>query len=110
MAIKTTRKALVENFPKALYFGYCEIQYLLYFQEPTFYTCGIYGWNCDGYIVGDTLITTGYRGMVGDTIPHDIVKEYEQKASRIVNNYSMDYGTRKEQVSALLCELVKGAK
>lgn len=58
--------------------GYCNAQWLLSYLAPTFYTAGIYGWNCDIYCVAGLTICTGYRGMVGE--PAALTADYEQRA------------------------------
>ena len=111
--IKTTRKQLGENF-QCIGFGYCAIQNLLYFENPRFYTCGIYGWNFDAYVIEhngiEYCITTGYRGMIyspkqnRDT--YAIVKKYDNLAEKIVRNYQLPYDTQKKQVKELLHAMI----
>lgn len=71
--VETTRKALTNAFPEkwCVSLGYCELQDYLKFFRPTFFTHGIYGWNFDGYLFDDILITTGYRGMIGKRLEYD---------------------------------------
>lgn len=109
MKVKTTRKALVSAYPNAIAIGYCGAYHLLYHQQPYYYTCGVYGWNCDGYIVDNVLITTGYRGMIGDRVDYQLLEEYESQAKKISLDYSLHYNQRKERVNALLHEFIKKA-
>ena len=66
----------VNNFRKVYRMGYCDLQYIMQGVEPTFYNSGVYGWNCDIYVdySRDIAITTGYRNMRGERIPHDILR------------------------------------
>lgn len=93
---KTTRKWVAGNYA-CVSVGYCGLQSLLRYQSPRFYTCGVYGWNCDVYTFGDWAITTGYRGMVShvDGLGYDRTREYEKKAEAL--------GTR-DAVNGLLKE------
>ena len=45
--------------------GYCDAWAMLSGITPDYYTVGVYGWNCDIYIIAGLTICTGYRGMVG---------------------------------------------
>lgn len=44
MAIKATKKEIVHGFD-CYEVAYCELQALLHYKTPTFYTCGVYGWH-----------------------------------------------------------------
>lgn len=109
MKVKTTRKALVSAYPKALAIGYCNAQYLLRYQEPYYYTKGVYGWNMDAYVINDVLITTGYRGLIGDSVNYKLLEKYEKQAEKISFDYSLNYEERKEKVNALLYEFIEKA-
>ena len=114
--IKITSKALKERFyyelrqKKVFSIGYCTLQYLLYFHSPIFYTCGVYGWNYDTYIIGDYVINTGYRGMFGYSVDYDLSREYELKAEKIIADYSIGYEKQKELVDNLLMEYLNKAQ
>ena len=58
--------------------GYCELQNELKNIEPDYYTCGVYGWNADIYIMSDFIICTGYRPF-GQSIGLDEVKALVNK-------------------------------
>ena len=82
MKVEVTRKSIANSyFCKAA--GYCSLQYLFRGIEPNFYTHGIYGWNFDAYTHGNKCVTTGYRNMIGDSIPYDVCKKYEDAAEKI---------------------------
>lgn len=84
MKVEVTRKAIANAyFCKTV--GYCDLQYLFRGVEPNFYTHGIYGWNFDAYTYGNKCVTTGYRNMIGDRIPREIVEKYEEAAKNIWN-------------------------
>ena len=100
---KTTRKWVNENY-YCVSFGYCELQYLLTFQEPRFYTCGVYGWNFDVYVFTcDYAITTGYRGMIENVysrkgfVNHEYIHNLESKAEKIVHDITLTYEQQKKK-------------
>lgn len=110
MKIKTTRKAIVNGFVNVKCAGYCDLQALLYNHSPIAYTCGIYGWNFDVYEVYGVTICTGYRNMPGKRL--EGIREYEDKARAILDNYT-DYNgvggheRKKAEIEALLQEFCK---
>lgn len=86
--------------------GYCSLYHLLRFQERVGYTAGTYGWNYDVYKIDDVIITTGYRGMVGEVIPVEIVRKYEKQAEELVLSYDKDLKYRQTMVRKLLEEFL----
>lgn len=94
MKTKTTIKYIKAVWGKKFYCGYCDLQYIMRGEEPTYYNCGVYGWNCDIYtdFKRDIAITTGYRNMTGRRIPDEIIKKYTESAKKIIdlNNYSYE--------------------
>ena len=83
--IKTDMKRISSGFRKVFQAGYCDLQYIYKYEEPQFYNCGVYGWNCDIYVdyKRDIAITTGYRNMRGKQIPYDLIKKYSKIAEEI---------------------------
>lgn len=45
--------------------GYCDLQDALAGIRPDYYTAGVYGWNCDVYVIAGLTICTGYRPAAG---------------------------------------------
>ena len=91
----------VNNFKKVYRMGYCDFQYIMQGVEPTFYNSGVYGWNCDIYVdyARDIAITTGYRNMRGERIPHDIFEKYNKKAKEIL--YKKEFSGFEKRAKAL---------
>lgn len=83
--IKTDMKRINNGFKKVFRCGYCDLQFIFKYEEPQYYNCGVYGWNCDIYVdySRDIAITTGYRNMRGVPIPHEILKKYSDIAEKI---------------------------
>ena len=88
--------------------GYCDLQYLLKYQDRDFYTSGIYGWNFDVYTFGDYAITTGYRGMIHHVKRNfELDKDYDEKARKIYYCRGMSWEKQKEKINALLTEYLQ---
>lgn len=104
--IKTTAKKVRDAFDKKIALGCCEAIELLRAREPLLYTCGVYGWNFDVYIVDDTAICTGYRGMPGIRPDHNLVVSYEDRARDIWNEFDRPYKERVKQVDDLLASFM----
>ena len=73
--------------------GYCDLQYIMRYEEPNYYNSGVYGWNCDVYcdFKRDIAITTGYRNMAGKMIPDEIIEKYSKIAKEICEDWSKSY-------------------
>lgn len=89
--VKNTMKAkITQKDAKRLHsysFWYCEIQYLLRYETPVFYTCNMYGRRADFYRIENPKdnndyiwISTGYWPTGDRHVPYKIYKKYEQKA------------------------------
>ena len=110
MSMKTTRKAVVNNYPNIRSADYCDLQALLRNHNPLCHTEGIYGWNFDVYSVYGLTICTGYRNMPGKRL--EGIDYYEEIAAAIwsdYDNYKGVGGFEKQQseVEELLKEFCK---
>lgn len=77
MKTATTIKAIKDRYNGKIYScGYCDLQQIFKGVEPDFYNAGIYGWNCDIYVIGGIAITTGYRNTCGKKIPYEMIRKY----------------------------------
>ena len=104
---KTSMKAIKENNSKVIGIGYCAAQHLLYFTNPTAYSSGTYGWNCDFYqIEPNTVIATGYRTN-SKLVEYNIVEKYDTLAAEIISNKTITWDDKKSQVNNLLEKFVK---
>ena len=104
---KTTFKQIKENNLKIIAIGYCAAQNLLYFTNPTAYSSGTYGWNCDFYqIEPNTVIATGYRTN-SKLVEYAIVEKYDNLAAEIISNKTISWDDKKSQVNDLLEKFVK---
>lgn len=112
--IKTSMKYIKALYPVVFRCGYCDLQYIYRYDDPTYYNCGVYGWNCDIYVnfKYNAAITTGYRNMRGVRIPDEIINKYTEIAKNILANtfkkpydeICADLETNKENFWAALME------
>lgn len=109
MKLKTTKNQVKNSFVNILSIGYCDIQYLTYFKTPFAYSCGVYGWSCDYYNIDGVCLSTGYS-PIGKNIDYKLLRKYEDKAQKIVNDYNLDYKIRSKKVNKLLTEFVNKCK
>lgn len=102
---KVTRKWLNENY-YCCAAGYADLYYLFYNISPDYYTCGVYGWNMDAYVIDGYCVTTGYRGMINNSQNHytySIGREYNERARKIIEK---GCEKRNEQLAALQREFI----
>lgn len=90
MKYKTTKKAIMHNYSNVIEVGYCGMQSLLRNRTQEAYTSGRYRWNADLYNLGDihpsTVIVTGYRPFGNIKPDHEVIKKYEEAASKTKSN------------------------
>ncbi len=104
---KITKKTINNICKNIVKVSYCDLQYLLYFQEKKFYTSGVYGWNADIYLIGlNTAICSGYRPFGNIEPKREIINRYEEKAKEIINT-EISLEKAKKQVNHLLNEFIK---
>jgi hypothetical protein len=105
MKIKATKKEMrINQF--LMNVSYCKMQYLLRYQSPFAYSSGVYGWACDYYNVNGVIVSTGYA-PIGECLPYETIKAYEEKAIKIACNYSLDWKEQEKQINELLHELLQ---
>jgi hypothetical protein len=111
MKLKTTTKAIKAGSARLYQIGYCYLQTLLKAREPFGYTCGLYGWNYDAYdLGGGVTLTTGYRGMPGACLDYKKVREFEERARAIMNDWNTPTEKSMEQRNALFAEFCEWVK
>lgn len=107
MKYKTTKKAVLKNYD-CLSIGYCGLQYLLHFESPESYTCGVYGWNANIYNINGRAIVTGYRPF-GKSVDYNIIRKYDDKAAKIIykDKRYKTYEAKEKAVKRLLTKFMK---
>lgn len=106
---RVTRKWVRDNF-YCCSAGYCDLQNLLHYVSADYYTCGVYGWNCDIYTFGDYAITTGYRGMIDNVSKdyHALIRKYDDKARGLLSKmWDVPADELKAEVNYLLKEFLQ---
>ena len=102
MKIKTTKKEIENAFAKIICIGYCNAQYLLYFSDVDFYTCGVYGWNADIYKINNRIvISTGYSPFGNIRPDYKELRKLDEKAMEIIHG-NMDYKQKEKKVNKML--------
>jgi len=105
---KVTRKWLNESYP-CISVSYCGLDSLLTFEGANYYTCGVYGWNCDAYALSvdghNVCITTGYRGLIhnfDNNNSYDLYMSYNKRAQYILHDHNLKWDSQKIMVNNLL--------
>ena len=103
MKIKTTKKEILNSGYHIIKIGYCDAQYLLYYNMADYYSAGVYGWSCDYYKFDEhsVIISTGYL-PIGVQCNYELLKKYNAKAQKIIYNYKLSYKEQKNKVQKLL--------
>ena len=101
MKIHATMKYIKKVWRNVYQCGYCDLQYIMRYEDPIYYNSGIYGWNCDVYCdyKRDIAITTGYRNMRGKMIPSELIEKYSKIAEEICKDtWSKSFEEIKEKL------------
>ena len=107
MKTKVTRKAMKESYKNIICVGYCNLQNLLYFESPMFYSTRIEGWACDYYFINDnTIISTGYAPIGNITPNYAVQKKYEEQAKKIMLSWSLECSEKRKQLQELLNQFI----
>jgi hypothetical protein len=112
MKLKTTKKAIFENYPKARIFsiGYCDVQYLFNYCKPIAYTCGVYGWNADIYEIDGYVFVSGYRSFGTNVKDYALLCNLEKRATEIICDYKKSTEEQKQLIDELIKELINSLK
>lgn len=87
--IRVTEKEIKENYKNIYYCNYCNLQNLLTYYQPDYYTKSMYGWNADIYVLDfDTVIVTGYRPF--GNIKIENTEKLEKEAKEVLNSDLID--------------------
>ena len=107
--LKVSKKSIRDNEYRIMGVGYCEMQFLLRYQNAIAYSSGVYGWSCDYYEVNGVVISTGYSYVRDKNMDSDykLVKYYNELARTVQDNLHLSYEERVNETNALLLALVK---
>ena len=110
MEFITTKRAVINHFDITAEVPFGHFQNLLNYQRPEARTEGIYGVNAYIYDFDDIAIVTGNRPYGNYKMNWNLINGYEDKAKAINNNRTLEYEERKNQVYALLNEVIEFIK
>lgn len=81
--MNVTRKYLRSSFTNIISVPYCDLEDLLRYETPLWYTSGLYGWNADVYLIDiDTIIVTGYRPFGNINPTHALIDVFNCTAQK----------------------------
>lgn len=102
MKVKVTKKSIKDNFRNVYIMDETKAQTIFYGQSPAYYTSGVYGWNCDVYIIdSDTVVTTGYRPF-GERLPEAVEKDMFKKATRVREANRFNYTETARKIASII--------
>lgn len=89
--------------------GYCNLQFLLKFQEPFAYSTRAEGWACDYYNVDGVLISTGYSPLKSKRVRscYELEHEYDNIAREILEDSEISWEEKEDKVNRLLLQFVE---
>lgn len=110
-----TRAMIKQLHDKVFKAGYCDLQHIFWNTSRRAYNSGVYGWNFDIYAEYSNglhlAFTTGYRNMIGDRIPSDLLQKYDTIARAIIDDYKKPYDEKCEELdknrAAFIAELLQ---
>ena len=109
MKVKVTRKQIrAENKP-IIKVPYCELQLVLYFENPQYYITRREGWAADVYDIGEAFIVTGYAPFGDITPTPKLVAKYTLAADKIRQYYDFDATKAARRTHELVHEFVNEA-
>ena len=110
--IRLTKKSLSTDYWNILGTGYCNLQFLLKFQEPFAYSTRAEGWACDYYNVDGVLISTGYSPLKSKRVRscYELEHEYDGIAREILEDGEISWDEKEERINKLLRQFVERIK
>lgn len=110
MKTQTTQKAIKQQFKNDIIkTGYCNLQNLLSYEQPTNYTTRAEGWASDVYKFTNYAISAGYKPFGNIKPDYDLCNKYDNKARDIINNSALKYDEQKELLYNLINEFIQEA-
>lgn len=108
MKYRTTQKAVKDSYINKICIGYCNLQYLLNYENPIAYTARREGWAADIYDFGNTAIITGYAPFGNIRPAYDICRKYDSAAEKICYDYSLSWEEQKKRIDNLIKNFIEG--
>lgn len=109
MKFKTTKKEIMCHYGFVCSVAYCQLQYLLQYENPVAYISNTSGWRADIYEVNRcAAIVTGY-GPFGDYAPsYELCQKYEKQAKSIIFDYNnLTFKEKRKKLKQLINSFIK---
>lgn len=110
--VRMTKKSLNSDYWNILGTGYCNLQFLLKFQEPFAYSTRAEGWACDYYDVDGVLISTGYSPMKSKRVRscYELEHEYDDIARTLLESSEISWEEKEMRINKLLRQFIEKVK
>lgn len=107
MKKQTTEKYIMALKNKIVKVGYCNLQHLLAYVDPDYYTAGVYGWNSDVYLLGNGIvIVTGYRPFGNIDPDYTTLERWDNLAHDVLRDSHITETERRTKIMDLLHSFV----
>lgn len=109
---RTTKSKIMSQYDQVIEVGYCRLQTLLNYEDPTYYVTAPAGWRADVYIFDRVAIVTGYAPFGSFSPSYDLTEGYEWEARSILDNYykemaNTDYETVRQSLRDLIQKFIE---
>lgn len=107
MKIETTKKEIMNSFPKVYYLLQRTGYEISCFFNPDYYTCGKYGWNCDVFNIENSVALTYGNRPFGKEYPEEQQEELVRKLEKLESRYDkgiIKYDTMKRKGREIINE------
>lgn len=111
MKVRVTKREIINGYNNVICVGYCNLQSLLNYESPEYYTARREGWGADIYDVGNgNAICTGYAPFGNVRADYDTCQKYEKMVHK--HHESFDYKKEKawraEKLNMFVSEVLNG--
>ena len=107
--IKTTQKEIKSTYTNVVAIGYCNLQNLLNYFTPQYYTVRKEGWASDVYDFGTTAISTGYAPFGNIRIDYDTLQKYDKIGETLRYDSVLTWQAKKKKAKELIDIMIKKA-
>lgn len=100
MKTEITKKEIMSRFKKVYYLRFETGYKISRFINPDYYTFGKYGWNCDVFIIGNSVALTYGDRPFGKEYPEEQQEELVRKLEKLESRYDkgvIKYDTMKRK-------------
>ena len=107
--IKTTQKEIKSTYINVVAIGYCNLQNLLNYFTPQYYTVRKEGWASDVYDFGTTAISTGYAPFGNIHIDYEVLRHYDEIGEKLRYDSVLTWQAKKQKAKELIEKMIKEA-